>query len=48
MRITLMIPDDIKDRRVKECLEELTMQLNAALSETDRKIQDIRSEKNGR
>lgn len=48
MRITLMIPDDIKDKKAKECLEELTMQLNAALSEIDRKIQDIRSDKNGR
>ena len=46
MKVTVLIPD-IEDKKVKDCLNEIIRQTNAALSGIDKKFEELRREING-
>lgn len=46
MKITVIVPSDI-DKKTRECLNEIIKQTNLAISSMNRKIEELRSEKNG-
>ena len=48
MKIAVLIPASIEDVEVRNCLQEIIRQTNAALDELNNKYEEIRRNNNGK